>query len=112
MTLHNAKGLEFPVVFLVGLEEGIFPHSRSLFDPNDLEEERRLCYVGMTRAKEFLYLISAAERSLYGENWSSAVSRFIEEIPGEMVTLRESPALSERDSSVEELEEELDKTFD
>ncbi|HBG46316.1 MAG TPA: ATP-dependent DNA helicase PcrA [Deltaproteobacteria bacterium] len=80
MTLHSAKGLEFRVVFLAGMEEGIFPHSRSSDDPEQMEEERRLCYVGMTRAKEELYLFSAAARSLYGETRYQARSRFIDEI--------------------------------
>ena len=66
MTLHAAKGLEFPVVFMVGMEETIFPHSRALYDQHEMEEERRLCYVGMTRAKEELYLLYAISRSLYG----------------------------------------------
>jgi len=81
MTLHSAKGLEFPVVFIVGMEEGIFPHSRSLTDASELEEERRLCYVGMTRAMKRLYLSSADTRMLYGALQANAVSRFIDEIP-------------------------------
>jgi DNA helicase II / ATP-dependent DNA helicase PcrA len=81
MTLHAAKGLEFPVVFLVGLEEGIFPHSRSLFDMNQLEEERRLAYVGITRAKENLYLTYANHRLFFGQTTSNPPSRFIIEIP-------------------------------
>ena len=85
MTVHSAKGLEFPVVFMIGMEEGIFPHYRSLSEPSELEEERRLCYVGMTRAKKRLYLVSAEERLLFGENWYNGPSRFIEEIPPELV---------------------------
>jgi len=81
MTLHSAKGLEFPVVFIVGMEEGIFPHSRSLADASELEEERRLCYVGMTRAMKRLYLSSADTRMLYGALQANAISRFIDEIP-------------------------------
>ena len=81
MTLHSAKGLEFPVVFIAGMEEGIFPHSRSLLEPAELEEERRLCYVGMTRAKKRLYMTSAEERLIFGENWYNGPSRFLEEIP-------------------------------
>ncbi len=81
MTLHGAKGLEFPVVFIAGMEEGIFPHYRSLTEPSELEEERRLCYVGMTRAKKRLYLTSAEERLIFGENWYNGPSRFLEEIP-------------------------------
>ncbi|MBK5092601.1 MAG: ATP-binding domain-containing protein, partial [Actinobacteria bacterium] len=83
MTLHNAKGLEFPVVFIVGMEEGIFPHIRSMEDEQGLEEERRLCYVGMTRAQERLYLLHAATRSLWGGLSANPTSRFIVEIPGE-----------------------------
>lgn len=85
MTFHGAKGLEFPVVFMVGMEEGIFPHSRSQWDPDDLEEERRLCYVGITRAMEKLYLTSARQRTLYGSTNLNFVSRFIEEIPPELL---------------------------
>ncbi len=81
MTLHSAKGLEFPVVFITGFEEGIFPHSRSINNEEELEEERRLCYVGMTRAKEKLYLTYAWRRNLNGNTLFNSVSRFITEIP-------------------------------
>lgn len=81
MTLHNAKGLEFPVVFVVGMEESIFPHSRALTDPSQMEEERRLCYVGMTRAKDRLYLLHANSRVLYGGIQANMASRFLGEIP-------------------------------
>ncbi|TDA67489.1 MAG: DNA helicase PcrA [Clostridia bacterium] len=81
MTLHTAKGLEFPVVFLTGMEEGVFPHARSLEDMAELEEERRLCYVGMTRARERLYLTRAASRTLYGRAQTNPPSRFLNEIP-------------------------------
>jgi DNA helicase-2/ATP-dependent DNA helicase PcrA len=81
MTLHAAKGLEFPIVFIVGMEEGLFPHSRSLWEKEQMEEERRLCYVGITRAKEILYLTYASKRMIYGETSSNAVSRFIVDIP-------------------------------
>jgi DNA helicase-2/ATP-dependent DNA helicase PcrA len=81
MTMHAAKGLEFPVVFMVGMEEGIFPHSRSLYDSHQLEEERRLAYVGITRAKELLYLTYASRRLIFGQNISNPPSRFIIEIP-------------------------------
>lgn len=81
MTLHAAKGLEFPVVFLVGLEEGIFPHSRALWETGQLEEERRLAYVGITRAKELLYLTYAESRLLYGQRASNPPSRFLSDIP-------------------------------
>ncbi len=82
MTLHSAKGLEFPVVILAGLEEGLFPHSRSAEDEEELEEERRLCYVGMTRARFKLVLTGAARRRIFGEYQNSQPSRFIEEVPG------------------------------
>src|SRR5690606_22760065 len=80
MTIHSAKGLEFPVVFLVGMEEGLFPHSRSLMEPAEIEEERRLCYVGMTRAKERLYLTYALIRTMYGGRQLSTPSRFLREV--------------------------------
>src|SRR6185436_1224273 len=85
MTMHSAKGLEFPVVTIAGLEEGLFPHSRSADDEAELEEERRLCYVGITRAQRRLVLTSAARRRVYGEYQSTDPSRFIEEIPVELV---------------------------
>ncbi|MCE5203035.1 MAG: UvrD-helicase domain-containing protein [Actinomycetia bacterium] len=85
MTLHTAKGLEFPVVFLVGLEDSIFPHANSMFDPRGLEEERRLMYVGVTRARERLYLTHATSRLLYGSVQSNPASRFIDEIPAERI---------------------------
>ncbi|WP_227764847.1 DNA helicase PcrA [Zhaonella formicivorans] len=84
MTLHTAKGLEYPVVFLAGLEEGVFPHSRALLDEPELEEERRLCYVGMTRAQEMLYMTRAWQRTLYGNTLYNPPSRFLDEIPEEL----------------------------
>jgi len=81
MTLHCAKGLEFPVVFLVGMEENLFPHAHSREEPEDVEEERRLCYVGMTRAKEQLVLSRAVSRRLFGRSQFNEPSRFLEEIP-------------------------------
>ena len=81
MTLHGAKGLEFPVVFLTGLEEGVFPHTRALSDTGELEEERRLAYVGVTRAMDRLYLTHAQRRMIYGNTYSYPKSRFLEEIP-------------------------------
>jgi DNA helicase-2/ATP-dependent DNA helicase PcrA len=80
MTLHAAKGLEFPVVFMTGMEETIFPHTRALYDQSEMEEERRLCYVGMTRAREELYMIYAVGRMLYGGMQHNAPSRFLSEI--------------------------------
>ncbi len=87
MTLHTAKGLEFPVVFLVGMEEGVFPHSRSLTSDYEIEEERRLCYVGMTRAKEELHLVHAHRRSLYGTPNFNRRSRFLDDIPVNMLRM-------------------------
>jgi len=84
MTLHSAKGLEFPAVFMVGMEEGIFPHSRSMHSGDELEEERRLCYVGMTRAKDELCLSHAYSRTLFGMRERAVLSRFIREIPDEL----------------------------
>ncbi len=86
MTLHSAKGLEFPVVFLTGMEEGVFPHARSLMEPGELEEERRLCYVGVTRAKERVYLTNCWRRTLYGNQRYNPPSRFLEEIPPHLVS--------------------------
>ena len=85
MTMHSAKGLEFPLVFLCGMEDGLFPHQRSVADPHGLEEERRLCYVGITRAKQTLYLTYAEQRRLHGMDNSSRPSRFIAEIPADLV---------------------------
>jgi ATP-dependent DNA helicase UvrD/PcrA len=85
MTLHSAKGLEFPVVFLCGLEDGLFPHQRSLSDADGLEEERRLCYVGITRARSVLHVTYAEQRRLYGTDSPTTPSRFIREIPAELV---------------------------
>lgn len=85
MTLHNAKGLEFPVVFIVGFEDGVFPHMRSLTEPEELEEERRLAYVGITRAKQRLYLTHALNRSLWGGVNYNPPSRFLREIPSELL---------------------------
>ena len=85
MTLHSAKGLEFPVVFLIGLEEGVFPYSRSLDEQFELEEERRLCYVGITRAKQRLYLSRCWQRTLYGVTRFNRPSRFLEEIPDHLI---------------------------
>lgn len=88
MTLHSAKGLEFPVVFLAGMEEGVFPHSRSLTSDRELEEERRLAYVGMTRAREELHLFHAHRRAVYGNPNFNPRSRFLEDIPGHLLEQR------------------------
>ena len=87
MTLHTAKGLEFPVVFLVALEEGVFPHSRAMTDERELEEERRLCYVGMTRARRRLYLTNAWSRTQWGQSNFNSPSRFLEEVPEALVEM-------------------------
>jgi DNA helicase-2/ATP-dependent DNA helicase PcrA len=99
MTLHSAKGLEFPVVFLIGLEDGVFPHVRSLGDPDELEEERRLCYVGLTRAEERLYLCHAWSRMMFGTTDYRPPSRFLDEIPAELIAVSgadERPARGRR----------------
>ena len=87
MTLHSAKGLEFPYVYIAGMEEDTFPSYRALefADPADLEEERRLCYVGITRARKVLTLTSAAERMVYGQTYLKSPSRFLSEIPPELI---------------------------
>ncbi|WP_411803186.1 DNA helicase PcrA [Arthrobacter sp. LAPM80] len=105
MTLHTAKGLEFPVVFLTGMEHGIFPHSRSATDPKELAEERRLAYVGLTRARKRLYLTRSEVRSLWGQSQYNPASQFIEEVPAELIewkregTARMAPAAGNFGSS-------------
>jgi DNA helicase-2/ATP-dependent DNA helicase PcrA len=103
MTLHAAKGLEFPLVFLVGMEEGLFPHSRTFTDPIALEEERRLCYVGMTRAMDTLVMTRARYRRRYGSDMpeSSIASRFLEEVPSRLVEDLGSPPARPRFSGSE-----------
>jgi DNA helicase-2/ATP-dependent DNA helicase PcrA len=107
MTLHSAKGLEFPIVFITGFEEGIFPHARSVHSNEELEEERRLCYVGMTRAMERLYLTYAWRRSLNGNTLFNSVSRFYKEIPACLMEkanvnkIEEIPAFNKREKIVE-----------
>ena len=86
ITLHQAKGLEFPIVFIVGMEEGVLPHFRSFDDPDQMEEERRLCYVGVTRAKQRVYLVRAFRRSLMGSSRMNSPSRFLRDIPSHLVT--------------------------
>ena len=85
MTLHTAKGLEFPVVFLTGMEHGIFPHQRSFADPSSMEEERRLAYVGITRARQRLYITRAESRSLWGQSQFNPASPFLDEIPAHLI---------------------------
>ncbi len=89
LTLHAAKGLEFAVVFIVGMEEKLFPHSRSMEDPEQMEEERRLCYVGVTRAKRWLYLVHTFRRTLYGESEIREPSRFLRDIPQNLIKGRQ-----------------------
>ena len=101
MTLHSAKGLEFPIVFLVGAEEGIFPHIRSLTEPDEMEEERRLAYVGITRAREKLFISHAWSRSLFGTTSYNPPSRFVLEIPEELIESAGSPRTSGRSSTRE-----------
>ncbi|MCA9348854.1 UvrD-helicase domain-containing protein [Candidatus Saccharibacteria bacterium] len=100
MTLHAAKGLEFPIVFLVGMEETVFPHSRAIYDASEMEEERRLCYVGMTRAKQELFLIYATSRMLYGNLSYNPPSRFIGDIPTEHLQSEASDSLDYQSSSL------------
>jgi DNA helicase-2/ATP-dependent DNA helicase PcrA len=92
MTLHTAKGLEFPVVFLTGLEDGVFPHMRALGDRSELEEERRLAYVGVTRAQERLYVSRAVVRSAWGAPSHNPASRFLDELPVDLVDWRRTEA--------------------
>ena len=97
MTLHSAKGLEFKVVFILGMEEGIFPHSRSFENPSELEEERRLCYVGITRAKSKLYLLSAKTRTIFGNTSYTVESRFLKEIEPSLINfVNTTPEVSEK----------------
>ena len=111
MTLHNAKGLEFPIVFITGMEDGLFPISRAMESPADLEEERRLCYVGITRARERLFLSHANLRRRYGGTTTSLRSRFIDEIPDELI-FRESTNRFYSRSSWQQEEKTADTPFD
>ena len=95
MTLHTAKGLEFPAVFIAGMEDGVFPHMRSLGDPEELEEERRLAYVGITRAQDRLYLTSAWSRMLFGGSSYNPPSRFLKELPEGLITKAGKPATAQ-----------------
>ena len=107
MTLHNAKGLEFPVVFICGLEEGLFPHASSLDDPAEMEEERRLFYVGVTRAKERAFLSTTSHRRRYGRGIGTVPSRFLEEVPKELMTIEGRIAAGE-DGFSDRVEDEND----
>ena len=103
MTMHSAKGLEFEVVFLVGMEDGIFPHQNSFCEEGGLEEERRLCYVGITRAKERLYITNAKRRMLYGKDVMNSPSRFIKEIDPELLEVENEKMMPEEQINREEL---------
>ncbi|MEA5113336.1 MAG: UvrD-helicase domain-containing protein [Geobacteraceae bacterium] len=107
MTLHSAKGLEFPLVFMTGMEERLFPHVRALDDPEQMEEERRLCYVGMTRARERLYLTNARRRHFYGQEQFNSPSRFLSDIPGDLMETDEGtqPGFGWNDSSTRKTED-------
>lgn len=100
MTLHSAKGLEFPVVFLVGAEEGLLPHSKSLSNPIELEEERRLCYVGITRAKRRVFITLARSRTIFGTSSQGISSRFLDEIPKKVVEFNSDFAVSDEDGTI------------
>ena len=92
MTMHSSKGLEFPVVFLPGMEDGVFPSVRSIYDPPELEEERRLCYVAITRARQKLYISHAYERMVFGTTNRNRLSRFASEIPSDKLELHDTTA--------------------
>jgi DNA helicase-2/ATP-dependent DNA helicase PcrA len=108
MTLHNAKGLEFPIVFVIGLEDGIFPHYRSMGDPAHLEEERRLMYVGVTRARERLYLTHAWSRTLFGATSYNPPSRFLAEIPDDLVHTIDEDGSDRTDAAVSPIRAAVD----
>ena len=103
MTIHAAKGLEFDVVFLIGMEEGIFPHQNSFLEEDGLEEERRLCYVGITRARKRLYISNAKRRMLYGKDTSNPPSRFISEIDTELLDIQNERMLDQEKIKKEEM---------
>ena len=109
MTVHAAKGLEFKYVFVIGLEEGIFPHNNSFFSNTDLEEERRLCYVAVTRAKEKLYLVSAKRRMLYGMDNANPISRFVNEIADDHKEIEETNSIFNKPTKITN---DIDKTID
>ncbi len=101
MTMHSSKGLEFPIVFIIGMEEGLFPHARTLYAPHEMEEERRLCYVGITRAKERLILTHAKYRNIFGTTEVNLPSRFLHEIPAELLDRQVSDPNNEYEDVVE-----------
>ncbi len=100
MTVHASKGLEFSTVFMVGMEEGLFPHTQSMMDLSELEEERRLCYVAITRAKEKVFLTNATQRLYFGQVQSNLPSRFLSEIPEELTEIIGKPRKSGFNRSV------------
>ena len=108
MTIHSAKGLEFDIVFLIGMEEGIFPHSNALMEKDGIEEERRLCYVGITRARQKLYLTNAKRRMLYGKDTSNPPSRFLEEIDNDLLEMDNNSIKEEKIIKKEEMYNEGD----
>jgi len=113
MTLHSAKGLEFPTVFMCGMEDGLFPSQRSMYSQEEIEEERRLCYVGITRAKQELYLTYADRRSMYGGSTYSKASRFLDEIPAEFLNVIEKPKSNQVAKGVKTSQSEMfDKIFE
>ena len=112
MTLHSAKGLEFPVVFMCGMEDGLFPSQRSMYSEEEIEEERRLCYVGITRAKQELYLTYAERRSMYGGSTYSKASRFLNEIPPEFINTIESKTPKATQGARTTQSEMFDKIFE
>ena len=107
MTLHSAKGLEFPIIFMVGMEEGLFPHSRAMLDTSELEEERRLCYVGITRAKEKLYLTYTRQRLYFGTRSHNLVSRFLSDIPENLISSNAN--YQDQDSFLDDVSSKIDK---
>jgi DNA helicase-2/ATP-dependent DNA helicase PcrA len=111
ITLHAAKGLEFPVVFIVGMDEGSLPHSRSLHKPEELEEERRLAYVGFTRAMRHLYLVRARRRSIYGETQYTEASRFLEDIPEDLLATKRPVDLTKASLRRQQANRDRDNDF-
>jgi DNA helicase II / ATP-dependent DNA helicase PcrA len=109
ITLHQAKGLEFPIVFIVGMEDGILPHYRSIDDPSQLEEERRLCYVGITRARKKVYLVRAFRRHLMGSSSVNKPSRFLKDIPKELIAASSQGKEDEMARNKEDAEQKFGK---
>ncbi len=108
MTIHASKGLEFQVVFIIGLEEGLFPHSRSLMEAKELEEERRLCYVAITRARQKVYLTNAQQRMYFGRTESNLQSRFLNEIPENLVERKGTKLKSFLENQINDFLEDME----